>query len=131
MFHTRNGKAWRLHVHWWTGGKEVRLVTNTHLPILVEICMYEFESIAHRKSDDVCSCEDISMLQIFNLARINFTSTIPARSSKMPSNESLAPSSQPFKIPLEGALTDTVSSMVEKEMQADTTPLRDLGRYYD
>ncbi|KAJ5335538.1 hypothetical protein N7452_007941 [Penicillium brevicompactum] len=47
----------------------------------------------------------------------------------MPSNESLAPFSQPFKIPLEGALTDTVSAMVEKEMEADTPPLRDLGRF--
>ena len=84
-----------------------------------------------RKSDDVCSSEDINMLQIFNLARINFTSTLAAHSSKMPSNESLACSSQPFKIPLEGALTDTVSAMVEKEMEADTPPLRDLGRYFD
>ena len=47
----------------------------------------------------------------------------------MPSNESLTVSTQPFKIPLEGALTETVSAMVEKEMAADTTPLRDLGRY--
>lgn len=83
------------------------------------------------KSDNVCSTEDINMLQILRLVGIIFTSTIAAHSSKMPSNESLAPSSQPFKIPLEGALTDTVSAMVEKEMEADTPPLRDLGRYFD